>query len=60
MGLVTLRDYRGATEVAVFLKPTNAIKIDLLDTPLVVRGKVATRNGEKKTIVIDEVKPLVQ
>jgi DNA polymerase-3 subunit alpha len=58
MALVRLRDYHGAIEVAVFPETYKRYKSALiLDTPLVVRGKVATRNGEK-TIVVDEVKKL--
>jgi DNA polymerase-3 subunit alpha len=60
MGLVTLRDYRGSIEVAVFPETYKRYKDKLvMDTPIVVRGKVSTRNGEK-TIVIDEVKLLTR
>ena len=60
MGLVKLRDYSGTLEVAIF--PENYKKYKdllVLDTPLVVRGKVALRNGEK-TMMVDEVKVLKQ
>jgi len=58
MALVTFRDYRGAIEVAVFPETYKRYKHTLvMDTPLVVRGKVATRNGEK-TMVVDEIKGL--
>jgi DNA polymerase III subunit alpha len=58
MALVRLRDYRGAIEVAVFPETYKRYKsFIILDTPLVVRGKVSTRNGEK-TIVVDEIKKL--
>ncbi len=58
MALVRLRDYRGAIEVAVFPETYKRFKsMILMDVPLVVRGKVATRNGEK-TIVVDEIKKL--
>jgi DNA polymerase III subunit alpha len=58
MALVRLRDYRGAIEVAVFPETYKRYKSSIvLDTPLVVRGKVSTRNGEK-TIVVDEIKKL--
>lgn len=58
MGLVKLRDYTGTIEVAVFPESYKKYK-DLLivDVPLVVKGKVSTRNGEK-TLMIDEVKQL--
>lgn len=60
MGLVTLRDYRGSIEVAVFPETYKRYKDKLvMDIPIVVRGKVSTRNGEK-TIVIDEVKLLTR
>lgn len=58
MALVTLRDYTGAMEVAVFPETYKRYKDKLVvDIPLVVRGKVSTRNGEK-TMVIDEIKSL--
>ena len=58
MALLTLRDYTGSIEVAVFPETYKRHKdIITLDTPLVVRGKVSTRNGEK-TIVLDEIKLL--
>lgn len=58
MALVKLRDYKGALEVAVFpetYKRYNSLVA--MDIPLVVRGKVSTRNGEK-TLVVDEIKKL--
>lgn len=58
MALIRLRDYRGTLEVAVFPETYKKYKASIvLDTPLVVRGKVATRNGEK-TLVVDEIKKL--
>lgn len=58
MALVRLRDYHGAIEVALFPETYKRFKSRvIMDTPLVVRGKVSTRNGEK-TIVVDEIKPL--
>ncbi|MFA5132029.1 MAG: DNA polymerase III subunit alpha [Candidatus Paceibacterota bacterium] len=60
MGLLTLRDYRGAIEVAVFPETYKRYKsLIALDNPLVIRGKVSTRNGEK-TIAVDEIKALVK
>jgi DNA polymerase-3 subunit alpha len=58
MALIRLRDYRSAIEVAVFPETYKRFKSSIiLDTPLVVRGKVSTRNGEK-TLVVDEIKKL--
>jgi DNA polymerase-3 subunit alpha len=58
MALLTLRDYTGYIEVAVFPETYKRYKeLVTIDTPLVVRGKVSTRNGEK-TIAIDEIKKL--
>ncbi len=58
MALVTLRDYEGYIEVAVFPETYKKYKhLCILDTPLIVRGKVATRNGEK-TITVDELRLL--
>jgi DNA polymerase-3 subunit alpha len=58
MALLRLRDYHGSIEVAVFPETYKKYKnLILLDIPLIVRGKVSTRNGEK-TIVIDEIRSL--
>lgn len=58
MALVTLRDYRGTIEVAVFPETYKRYKdLIVVDVPCVIRGKVSTRNGEK-TIVVDEIKAL--
>lgn len=58
MALIRLRDYRSAIEVAVFPETYKRYKSSIImDVPLVVRGKVATRNGEK-TLVVDEIKKL--
>lgn len=58
MGLVKLRDYTGTIEVAVFPESYKKYKdLLIIDVPLVVKGKVSTRNGEK-TLMIDEVKKL--
>ncbi len=58
MALVRLRDYTGTIEVAIFPETYKRQKdLVVLDIPLVVRGKVSTRNGEK-TIIIDEIKKL--
>lgn len=58
MALVRLRDYKSAIEVAVFPETYKRFKSSIImDTPLVFRGKVATRNGEK-TLVVDDIKKL--
>ncbi len=58
MALVRLRDYTGTIEVAVFPETYKRQKdLVVLDIPLVARGKVSTRNGEK-TIIVDELKKL--
>ncbi len=58
MALLSLRDYEGTIEVAVFPETYKRYKdLIALDVPLLVRGKTSTRNGEK-TIVIDEIKVL--
>jgi DNA polymerase-3 subunit alpha len=58
MALLTLRDYSGFIEVAVFPESYKKYKdLVVIDTPLVIRGKVSTRNGEK-TIALDEIKKL--
>jgi DNA polymerase-3 subunit alpha len=56
MAIITVRDYRGFLEAAVFPETYKKYKSLInLDVPLVIRGKVSTRNGEK-TIAIDEIK----
>jgi DNA polymerase-3 subunit alpha len=58
MAILTLRDYRGAIEVAILPETYKRYKqLIVMDTPLVIRGKVATRNGEKN-IIVDEIKAL--
>jgi DNA polymerase-3 subunit alpha len=58
MALLKLRDYEGFIEVAVFPETYKRYKhLIEIDTPLVVRGKVSTRNNEK-TIAVDEIKSL--
>lgn len=55
MALVRLRDYTGTIEVAVFPETYKKFKhLVVSDTPLVVKGKVSTRNNEK-TMVIDSI-----
>jgi DNA polymerase-3 subunit alpha len=58
MALLKLRDYTGFIEVVVFPETYKRYKeAIIIDIPLVVKGKVSTRNGEK-TIAIDEIKKL--
>jgi DNA polymerase-3 subunit alpha len=59
MALLRLRDYDGVIEVAVFPETYKKYKnLCLIDTPLLIKGKVSTRNGEK-TIAVDEIKQLL-
>ena len=58
MALISVRDYSSAFEVAVFPRTYAKIKDGLiLDIPLVLKGKVASRNGDK-TFVLDEIKKM--
>jgi DNA polymerase-3 subunit alpha len=58
MALVRLRDYTGFIEVAVFPETYKKYKENLeLDIPLIIKGKVSTRNNEK-TMILDEIKRL--
>lgn len=60
MALLKLRDYTGIIEVAVFPETYKRFKgLIVLDLPLIVRGKVSTRNGEK-TLIIDDFRKLEQ
>jgi len=58
MGIVKVRDYTGALEVAVFpevFKKTKSLCV--LDKTIVIKGKTATRNGER-TLVVDDITEL--
>ncbi len=58
MALITLRDYSGFMEVAVFPETYKRYKDAIvIDTPLLFKGKVSTRNGDR-TMAIDEIKKL--
>jgi DNA polymerase-3 subunit alpha len=58
MAILMLRDYEGTVEAVVFPENYKRYKpLCLLDIPLLIQGKVSTRNGEK-TIVIEEIKSL--
>lgn len=58
MALITLRDYTSSIEVAVFPETYKRYKeLLVLDIPLVVTGKISTRNGDK-TMVLDVIKKL--
>jgi DNA polymerase-3 subunit alpha len=58
MALVTIRDYTGFMEVAIFPETYKKNKsIIVLDEPCLVKGKISTRNGEK-TMGIDEIKTI--
>jgi DNA polymerase-3 subunit alpha len=59
MALIHVRDYTGIIEMAVFPKTYEKIKNNIkLDATVIIKGKVASRNGEK-TFIVDEVRPLV-
>jgi DNA polymerase-3 subunit alpha len=58
MALITLRDYTSSIEVAIFPETYKRYKsLIVIDIPIIVTGKVATRNDEK-TMVIDAIKRL--
>lgn len=58
MALLTVRDYTSSFEVAVFPRIYEKLKNKLIiDKPLILKGKVASRNDEK-TFVLDEVRDL--
>jgi DNA polymerase-3 subunit alpha len=58
MALLKIRDYQGTIEVAVFPENYKRYKsIIVQDTPLLINGTTATRNGEK-TIILEEIKKL--
>lgn len=60
MGLLKLRDYSGAIEVAIFPESYKKFKDFLtIDSPLVFKAKTQTRNGEK-TLIIDSVTRLTR
>jgi DNA polymerase-3 subunit alpha len=60
MALIRLRDYTGTIEVAVFPESYKRFKANIIpDIPLVVKGKISTRNNEK-TMILDEIKLLEQ
>lgn len=58
MGLLRIRDYSGSIEVAVFPETYKKYKALIVpDSPIVMKGKVSTRNGSK-TISIEEIRVL--
>lgn len=59
MALLNLRDYSGGFEIAVFPETFEKFKkLIVKDKILIVKGKVASRNGDK-TLVTDEIRELV-
>jgi len=55
MALVKVSDYTGRFEAAIFPKSYKILKQNLItNTPLVLKGKVASKNGER-TMVVDGV-----
>ena len=60
MALVRLRDYTGTIEVAVFPEAYKRFKNNIVpDVPLLIKGKISTRNNDK-TMVVDDIKSLEQ
>jgi DNA polymerase-3 subunit alpha len=58
MALATLRDYSGFIEVAIFPETYKKNKhLVAIDLPIVVRGKISTRNGNK-TLGVEEIRLL--
>jgi DNA polymerase-3 subunit alpha len=58
MALITLRDHYDVFEVAIFPENYKRYKSLIMpDIPLIVRGKVSTRNGAR-TMVVEELKQL--
>jgi DNA polymerase-3 subunit alpha len=58
MTLLKVRDYSGSIEIAVFPETYKRSKnLCIEDATVVIKGKVATRNGEK-TFVADTITPL--
>ena len=58
MAILTLSDFTGTLEVAVFPESYKKYKaLCVPDMTLLVKGKVASRNGEK-TMIVDELKRL--
>ncbi len=60
MALLTIRDYTSTLEVALFPESYKRYKhLLIIDEPIVIKGKISTRNGEK-TMIIDVITPLVR
>jgi DNA polymerase-3 subunit alpha len=60
MALLTIRDYSSSLEVALFPESYKKYKhLLVIDQPIVIKGKISTRNGEK-TMIIDAITPLIQ
>lgn len=58
MALLKIRDYSGVIEVAVFPETYKNYKsVIIIDIPIIVKGKVSTRNGDK-TLSVNEIKKL--
>jgi DNA polymerase-3 subunit alpha len=58
MALINTRDYTGAIEMAVFPKSFEKLKAKIkVDTVCVIKGKVASRNGDK-TFIVDTITDL--
>ena len=60
MALLSVRDYTGMIEIAVFPETYEKYKNRcVVDSVTLLRGKVSTRNGER-TIVVDELKEIAR
>ncbi len=60
MALLTVRDYTGMIEIALFPETYEKYKSRCIaDTVVLMRGKVATRNSDR-TIVVDELKEIAK
>ena len=58
MALITLRDYHGVFEVALFPENYKRYKTLIIpDVPMIVKGKVSIRNGAR-TMIVEEIKHL--
>jgi DNA polymerase-3 subunit alpha len=58
MALLKVRDYSNGLEIPLFPESYAKYKNDLIiDKPLVINGKISSRNGEK-TLLVNSIKPL--
>ncbi|MDI9354786.1 MAG: OB-fold nucleic acid binding domain-containing protein [Cyanobium sp. MAG06] len=58
MALLNVRDYSGNIEIAVFPETYKKLKSNIeINKPVILVGKVASRNGEK-TFVLEDIREL--